>query len=200
MLFRSDLGTELTGEDLRMIWEHRQASAGHTSDNSSQGSGQANGPQSDIDLRALQYEKLSQRLSEALGQRLAAQIARGDWKVELALKPQDLGNIEIKLNMKQGTLEASFDASEIMTRHLIIDGLQQLKENLAQSGMEVAKVNVNVRQDSQNGGNSTPGRQKSPGDISGVSKGGSAKTQLTTTDSLATRKPAADNDGLDLLV
>ena len=197
------LGTELTGEDLRMRWEHRQHSSSNANANSDggmgSGTGQTNASQTDIDLRADQYQKLSQRLGEALGQRLAAQIARGDWNVELTLKPQDLGNIEIKLDMKQGNLEASFNASEAMTRDLIVDGLPRLKETLAQSGMEVAQVNVNVRQDGQNGGNSTPGRQKSPSGISGVSKSSPVVTGQPSA-SLTARKSAADNNGLDVLV
>ncbi|MFM8466617.1 MAG: flagellar hook-length control protein FliK [Oxalobacteraceae bacterium] len=192
------LGADLTGEDLRMIWAHRQSVAEQSDPSSA--SGQTASPQSDIDLRAEQYEKLSQRLGEALGQRLASQIARGVWKVELALKPQDLGNIEIKLDMKDGALEASFKASEAMTRDLITDGLPKLKEALAQSGMQVANVNVNVRQDSQNGGNSTPGRNKTPAGISGVSKASLASASLPS-DSVATGKPrASDNNGLDVLV
>ena len=197
------LGTELTGEDLRMMWEHRQHSSSNSGGNSNSGmgsgTGQTNVSQSDIDLRADQYQQLSQRLGEALGQRLAAQIARGNWNVELTLKPQDLGNIEIKLNMKQGNLEASFNASEAMTRDLIVDGLPRLKETLAQSGMEVAQVNVNVRQDGQNGGNSTPGRQKAPSETSGVSKSSPVVTGQPSA-SLTTGKSAADNNGLDVLV
>lgn len=197
------LGTELTGEDLRMMWEHRQHSSSNSGGNSDSGmgsgTGQTNASQTDIDLRADQYQKLSQRLGEALGQRLAAQIARGDWNVELTLKPQDLGNIEIKLDMKQGNLEASFNASEAMTRDLIVDGLPRLKETLAQSGMEVAQVNVNVRQDGQNGGNSTPGRQKAPSGISGVSKSSPVVTGQPSAN-LTAKKSAADNNGLDVLV
>jgi flagellar hook-length control protein FliK len=197
------LGTELTGEDLRMMWEHRQHSSSNSGGNPDSGmgsgTGQTNASQADIDLRADQYQQLSQRLSEALGQRLAAQIARGDWNVELTLKPQDLGSIEIKLDMKQGNLEASFNASEAMTRDLIVDGLPRLKETLAQSGMEVAQVNVNVRQDGQNGGNSTPGRQKAPSGISGVSKSSPVVTGQPSA-SLTAKKSAADNNGLDVLV
>ena len=197
------LGTELTGEDLRMMWEHRQHSSSNSGSSSDSGmgsgTGQTNASQSDIDLRADQYQQLSQRLGEALGQRLAAQIARGNWNVELTLKPQDLGNIEIKLDMKQGNLEASFNASEAMTRDLIVDGLPRLKETLAQSGMEVAQVNVNVRQDGQNGGNSTPVRQKAPSGISGVSKSSPVVTGQPSA-SLTTGKSAADNNGLDVLV
>lgn len=192
------IGMDLTGEDLRMIWSHRQSVAEQNSQ--SQPQSQTAGLQSDIDLRAEQYEKLSQRLGEALGQRLAAQIARGIWKVELALKPQDLGNIEIKLDMKDGALEASFKATEAMTRDLITDSLPRLKEALAQSGMEVAQLNVNVRQQSQNGGNPTPGRHKTPAGLSGVSKGSLANASVPA-DSVATRKPmASGNNGLDILV
>ncbi len=191
------IGMDLTGEDLRMIWQHRQALAEQSSDSQTQNAQSA--AQTDIDLRAEQYEKLTQRLGEALGQRLAAQIARGVWKVELALKPQDLGNIEIHLDMKDGALEASFKATEAMTRELITDGLPRLKEALAQSGMEVAQLNVNVRQDSQNGGNPTPGRHKTPAGISGVSKGSLAKASQPA-DSAATGNRASDNNGLDVLV
>ena len=129
-----------------------------------------------------------------------AQIARGVWKVELALKPQDLGNVEIKLDMKDGALEASFKATEAMTRDLITDGLPRLRDALAQSGMEVAQLNVNVRQDSQNGGNPTPGRHKAPAGISGVSKGALAKASQPA-DSMATgTRRAAERNGLDILV
>ncbi len=193
-----NIGSELTGEDLQMIWAHRQAAAERDGQSTQQATQAAE--RSDSDLRAEQYEKLTQRLGEALGQRLAAQIARGDWKVELALKPQDLGNIEIKLGMKDGALEASFTASEAMTRDLIADSLPRLRDTLAQSGMEVAQVNVNARQDSQNGGNPTPGRNKTPAGINGVSKGSLANTSLPA-DSVATRIPkAADDQGLDILV
>lgn len=192
------IGMDLTGEDLRMIWSHRQAVAEQSGQSASQNPAAA--AQSDIDLRAEQYEKLTQRLGEALGQRLAAQIARGVWKVELALKPQDLGNIEIHLDMKDGALEASFKATEALTRDLITDGLPRLREALAQSGMEVAQVNVNVRQDSQNGGNPTPGRNKTPAGVNGVSKGSLAKASLPADSAATGNRKGSDSNGLDVLV
>lgn len=194
------LGAELTGEDLQLIWAHRQHNAENSNDenNSGSGTGQANASQTETEQRADQYAKLSQRLGEALGQRLAAQIAKGDWNVELTLKPQDLGNIDIKLNMKDGNLEASFNASKAMTRDLIVDGLPRLKETLAQSGMEVAQLNVNVGQHGQHGGKSTPERQKASTSVSGVSKNSPVNAGLPTA-SLNTRKPETDN-GLDVLV
>lgn len=191
------LGEDLSGQDLQAILTQRTEA-------SAQGAGQtaagdaALGTGTDIDLRAEQYEKLSQRLGEALGQRLSAQIARGDWKVELELKPHDLGSIDVQLNMKQGELEATFKASNAMTRELINDGLARLKEVLAQSGMEVAGLNVNLGQNSQHGGNPTPGQQQKSGAVISAKPGDSANS-TTAMGPTMTRK-AAGPDGLDVLV
>jgi len=148
--------------------------------------------------RTEQYERLSQRLGEALGRRLAAQIAKGDWRVDLALKPHELGNIDIELNMKEGALQASFSAGQALTRELIADSLPRLKEILNQLGMDVAKMNVNVRQNSQHGGNPTPGRSSS-GSGSQAGKGETEKVGEVST-SMAARNVGKDPDGLDVLV
>ncbi len=192
-----DLGID--DADLQALLPHRPADArpGDGGQSGAGGGTAAEAARSDLDLRAEQYEKLSQRLGEALGQRLAAQIARGDWKVEMALRPHDLGNIDIELAMKNGGLEASFTASEMRTRDLISEGLPRLKEVLAQLGMDVASVNVNVRQNSQHGGNPTPGRQ--PGSIAGTGRRAHSEDSGMTAAPPARAVPASD-DGLDVLV
>lgn len=194
------LDTGLDDSELRALLQHRPAE-GRLSDggqgSSNSGTAEA-GQRSDLDLRAEQYQKLSQRLGEALGQRLAAQIARGDWKVEMALRPHDLGNIDIELAMKNGGLEASFSASEARTRDLINDGLPRLKEILAELGMDVASVNVNVRQNGQHGGNPTPGKQSAG--ISGVAARRTAETEPTQAGLPPARPGSSSDDGLDVLV
>jgi flagellar hook-length control protein FliK len=191
------VGEDLSGQDLQAIFTQRtEASAQRASQTAAGNAAASTG--ADIDLRTEQYEKLSQRLGEALGQRLSAQIARGDWKVELELKPHDLGSIDIQLNMKQGELEATFKASNAMTRELINDGLARLKEVLAQSGMEVAGLNVNIGQNSQHGGNPTPGQQQNSGAVLSAKQGDSAKSTMAM--GPATTRKAAGPDGLDVLV
>ncbi len=198
------LDTGLSAADTQLIMQHKaseDSTTGQTNASANSGASADAAPTShaDLNLRAEQYEKLSQRMGEALGQRLAAQIAKGDWKVELALKPHDLGSIDIQLSMKQGSLEASFNASQSQTRDLIIDGLPKLKEVLAQLGMEVASMNVNVRQNGQNGGNPTPGRQSSSGTASVAAKSGAG--EISTTATLPTgRTTGTSTDGLDVLV
>lgn len=155
-------------------------------------------PRPDQAQRTEQYERLSQRLGEALGQRLAAQIAKGDWRVDLALKPYELGNIDIELNMKDGALQASFSAGQALTRDLIADSLPRLKEVLSQLGMDVATMNVNVRQNSQHGGNPTPGRSSS-GSGSQAGKGETEKVGEVSSSTTA-RNVGKDPDGFDVLV
>ena len=191
------LGEDLSGNDLQAILAQR-ADAGTQNIDLSNGDSSAVGTGTNMEVRTEQYEKLSQRLGEALGQRLSAQIARGDWKVELELKPHDMGRIEIQLHMNKGELEASFQASNPATRELIADGLSKLKEALAQSGMEVAGLNVNVGQNSQNGGNPTPGQQQKSGAVLSASQGDNAKSLMAM--GPATNRKAAGPDGLDVLV
>lgn len=191
------LGEDLSGDDLQAILAQRNDAATQSA-NQSDGDGGTVGTGTNMEVRTEQYEKISQRLGEALGQRLAAQIARGDWKVELELKPHDLGSIAIQLNMNKGELEATFKASNPATRELIADGLGKLKEALAQSGMEVAGLNVNVGQNSQSGGNPTPGQQQKSGAVVSATKGDSAKSTMAM--GPATTRKAIGPDGLDVLV
>lgn len=192
------LDAGLTDADTQLLWQHRQGEG-------KMGSGQPDGAggsapaaqRSDIHLRAEQYERLSERLAESLGQRLASQIAKGDWKVEMALHPSELGNIDIKLNMNKGQLEASFSASQPLTQALIADGLPKLKEVLAQLGMDVASMQVNVRQQGQHGGNSTPRRE--PSGVTGVSSKRDADGNSATAATPLTRQGGITNDGLDIL-
>ena len=89
-----------------------------------------------------QYLDLSRRLTDALGKRLTAQINRGSWHVEMELHPRTLGRIEIQLEMKNGELEAQFNASRSATRDLIQEGLPRLRAELEQHGTESAYVAV----------------------------------------------------------
>ena len=193
------LDTGLNDNELQQLMQQRQPEGRQPTGNPLPNPTAAEqAARSDLDLRAEQYDKLSQRLAEALGQRLSAQIARGDWKVEMALRPKDLGNIDIQLHMNRGELQASFSASHMATRDLIAEGLPKLREVLAQLGMEVASVDVNVRQESQHGGNSTPGKQSSG--VAGVGSRRSAAESPAPSTLPPARSTAGSSDGLDVLV
>ena len=107
--------------------------------------------------RSEQYQLLSDRVSEAIGQRLSAQIARGAWQVSMQLSPAHLGKIDIRLGMSgSGTIDAEFKTSQQHTKDLLLNGLPRLKEVMAQSGIDLASMNVRHEGASANGGNPPP--------------------------------------------
>ena len=190
------IDTELSGQELQSVLSYQQEKASENNDVSAPSTD--NVSQTDADERVQQYEKISQRVAEALGQRLSAQIARGDWKVDLTLKPHNLGNIGIELKMHKGELQASFTASNSATRDLIVDGLPKLRQTLGDLGMDIAHMDVNNKQERQNGGNSTPDQQQHQSNR-GSASGEIAKTVTTSTPTVAASKTGS-TDGLDVLV
>jgi len=146
---------------------------------------------SQAEQRVIQQQQLADKLGQALAQRLVDQIERGQWKIEMRLRPESLGRIEVELKMHAGGLDALFSAENAMTRELISQGSGKLKEALTQTGMTVADVSVNGDQNRQSGGNSTPGNSsrsafgsagRKPGSVEGVAA--AVKDEPAATDGL----------------
>ena len=138
-----------------------------------------------------QYLDLSRRLTDALGQRLTAQISRGSWHVEMELHPRTLGRIEIQLEMKNGELEAHFNASRAATRDLIQEGLPRLRAELEQHGTESAYVGVGQQNNGKSDGKPT-GADHSGNEVESDDQG-SEPQELT-------KLKAAHKQGLDIQV
>jgi flagellar hook-length control protein FliK len=138
-----------------------------------------------------QYLELSQRLTDALSRRLAAQIKQGSWHVEIELHPRSLGRIEVQLEMKNGELEAHFNASRALTRDLIQEGLPRLKAELEQHGTESAYVGV---------GHQNQGRSdENPTDSDGDSNSSGHETDSKADQNTKNQK-ANNIEGLDIQV
>jgi flagellar hook-length control protein FliK len=113
----------------------------------------------EADLKALKAEEraaLSLRIGEMLAQRMVVQAQRGQWQLRFALNPQNLGRVEIDMQMRGGELEATLGAMNPATRELLQDALPRLREMLQQSGMDVASLNIGSGGSSKNGGQPTP--------------------------------------------
>ena len=115
-----------------------------------------------------QHSYISRRLAEALGQRLATQVSKGVWQVELDIHPKALGRIEIHLEMRGGELEAQFNASKALTRELLQEGLPRLKEELREHGIKTAYLGLGSGKQQENGGNSTPSDKEKNGNETGL--------------------------------
>ncbi len=131
---------------------------------------------SPAEQRVLQQQQLADKLGQALAQRLVDQIERGQWKIEMRLRPESLGRIEVELKMHAGGLDALFSAENAVTRELISQGSGKLKDSLTQTGMTVADVSVSGDQNRQSGGNSTPGNSAKPAFGSGGRKPNSVES------------------------
>ena len=109
-----------------------------------------------VEQRLIQQQQLADKLGQALAERLVDQMERGQWKIEMRLRPESLGQIDVELKMHAGGLDALFSAENSVTRELIALGSGKLKDALAQTGMAVASVWVSGDESRQSGGNSTP--------------------------------------------
>ena len=105
--------------------------------------------------RQEQYMEVSRRFTEALGERLTAQIIKGAWRVEMDLHPKSLGRIEINLEMKNGSLEAYFNPSQNITRELLQESFDKLKDVFAEHGIDSAYVGLGDGKNKDSDGNPT---------------------------------------------
>jgi len=112
--------------------------------------------------RAAQIQDLADKLGKAMGERLQEQLERGEWKLQLKLNPAHLGRIDVELDMNATGLDAVFKTDNMLTRELIAQGMNKLRDSLAQSGMTVANVWVNSENQKGSGGNSTPRQDSEP--------------------------------------
>jgi flagellar hook-length control protein FliK len=137
-----------------------------------------------------EHMEMSRRLTEALGQRLTAQITRGAWRVEMDLHPKSLGRIEIQLEMKNGEIEANFHAANSATRELLAESMPRLRSALEEHGMETAYIELELANQGKSDGNSTARQQ--PEEVAE----NAAATEPEPTE--INGQPSAD--GLDVLV
>ena len=108
-----------------------------------------------------QMQQLSEKMADAIGERMLQELEKGQFNLRLSLKPAHLGHIEVEMRLRAGELDATFAAPQAATRELLQDGLARLRDSLAQAGMDVANLNVKNGQNRQNGGDSTAEHRKS---------------------------------------
>jgi len=146
------------------------------------------------DQRAQQFQQLADKMGQAAAQRLIAQIERGQWRMQMRMQPAALGSIHVELDMHAGGLDALFSTDNAVTRELMAQGSNKLRDTLTQAGMTVASLTVNGEQSRQSGGNSTPSKErKLPTEARQVSGSESAAVATPQVG------PSAAADGLDVL-
>ena len=146
--------------------------------------------------RSAIYEAIAQRVVDALGARIQGQIAKGQWTMQLTLRPASLGSIDVDLRMHNGELEARFVSANPLTRDLLQDNAQRLKDQLSQAGTDIARVTVDGGSSQQGHGKSTPQRGEAPAQPRGQAvNSGDVSAQAGTV-----RENSRDDGTLNILV
>jgi flagellar hook-length control protein FliK len=129
------------------------------------------------------YDQLSDKMATEMAARMHKQLSDGEWKMKFALRPSNLGGVEIQLEMKDGKLDAVFRADNPLTRDLLQNSSQRLREALGNFGINAGQVNVGQgggNTQHNNSGNSNRNAQVRDNSSSQVSGTGSASSAAST--------------------
>jgi len=98
------------------------------------------------------YDQLSDKLATEMAARMHKQLSDGEWKMKFGLRPANLGGVEIQLEMKDGKLDAVFRADNPLTRDLLQNSSQRLRDALENFGIQAGQVQIGnqARQQQQN--------------------------------------------------
>ncbi|MDP5324538.1 MAG: flagellar hook-length control protein FliK [Litorivicinaceae bacterium] len=105
--------------------------------------------------RSDNLQQLSDRMGQMMAARMAGQIGRGQWSLEMALHPAELGRIEIDMEMTERGLEAQFRTTQSVTRDLLLESMPRLKAWFEEGGINVASTLVDMGFQRNNGENPT---------------------------------------------
>ena len=94
------------------------------------------------------YDQLSDKMATEMAARMHKQLSDGEWKMKFGLRPAHLGGVEIQLEMKDGKLNAVFQAENPLTRDLLQNSSQRLRDALENFGIHAGQMHIG--QDSGN--------------------------------------------------
>ena len=88
--------------------------------------------------RAETLQQLTDRLGSFVARQVTAQLSQGRWSLDLTLHPAELGSIKVDMEMTERGLEATFRASQAVTRDLLMESMPRLKQWFEEGGINVA--------------------------------------------------------------
>jgi len=79
-----------------------------------------------------------------VGRKLGLALKRGEDRVRLQLKPPHLGTIELNLAMKNNVLKLAIVSEHPAVKEIMVAHVQELKAALAEQGIQLQKVDVQI--------------------------------------------------------
>ncbi len=91
-------------------------------------------------------DDLPGKLTALVQQRIVNGLKVEGWRYQVHLHPEELGSVEIKMEMIDGRLEARILASNVAARDLLSEHLAKLEESLQNGGIKESMVQVGLEQ------------------------------------------------------
>ena len=88
--------------------------------------------------------------------KLAAKVS----ELRVTLKPESLGEVSINVRMEGGSMAAQIDVSQTHVRAAMEANLSQLRETLADRGIQVDRIDIMTSSDSTSQESSNPSRDR----------------------------------------
>jgi flagellar hook-length control protein FliK len=127
------------------------------------------------------YDQLSDKMATEMAARMHKQLSDGEWKMKFGLRPANLGGVEIQLEMKDGKLHAMIQADNPLTRDLLQNNTQRLREALESFGIHTGQFSI---------GHDSRGGQQNP-------SGGSSKQPEVGENSISQVKNSSSTPNAD---
>ncbi|MFZ5586586.1 MAG: flagellar hook-length control protein FliK, partial [Thermodesulfobacteriota bacterium] len=120
-----------------------------------------------------------------VGDQMAQMVIRQQNTLRLELKPPSLGELHMELTVKEGVVKATLTAETVAAKQALEAGLEQLKQELAQQGLKVERIDIAVnpdaeRREAQAQAQAGFGQRRGRGQAQAAAVGGAATTEDET--------------------
>jgi flagellar hook-length control protein FliK len=99
-----------------------------------------------------QVQERIDHIAEQLATRLRLSQAAGGSQVQLSLKPRELGEVTVQMNVREGVVAATILVDKADTMRTMQSNIEDLKRSLEQQGLSIQQFSVDVRGEAGAGG------------------------------------------------
>lgn len=109
-------------------------------------------------LNAKQSDNLQSSVLNQVKEKISAETAGNKSQINIALKPENLGRVNIKLVSQDGVLTAKIITENNRVKDILNKGIENLRQNMSEQGINVGRIVVNSQEsDSLNQNNNREG-------------------------------------------
>jgi flagellar hook-length control protein FliK len=97
---------------------------------------------------------------QAISQKIVWMIGASEQSVTLTLNPPDMGPLQVVLHVRNAQAEATFTSDNALVRQALADGMDNLRDNMQQAGIQLGQANIHAGHQSQAGFQQLPNNQR----------------------------------------